>query len=189
MNDKSVISATSVFGNDLTPTNTTPIPSFVRNDEQSKDQGPGLGEICIDCQFVNIEHLLHWLQQICLFHLLWWFSKSPEHLVLWYMLFYAQLRCSGTNLAAWILMKIVYYIVVTQYILSYLANLHFLLTYCFYEIRHNDQEVVELYSTIGIVYQQLLHSSCLLCEVTCNSLQAPRTVCTTCCVSELSQSR
>ncbi len=30
LTDKSVVSATSVFGNELTPTNTTPIPSFVR---------------------------------------------------------------------------------------------------------------------------------------------------------------
>jgi len=28
MNDKIIISATSVFGNELTPTNTTPIPSL-----------------------------------------------------------------------------------------------------------------------------------------------------------------
>ena len=32
LTDKSVVSATSVFGNELTPTNTTPIPSFVCND-------------------------------------------------------------------------------------------------------------------------------------------------------------
>ena len=55
---KSVVSATSVFGNELTPTNTTPIPSFVCNDEQEKDQGAGLGGICIDCQvIINSEHL------------------------------------------------------------------------------------------------------------------------------------
>ena len=46
------------IGNELTPTNTTPIPSFVHNDEQDKDQGPGLvGGICTDCQVVNSEHL------------------------------------------------------------------------------------------------------------------------------------
>jgi hypothetical protein len=59
LTDESDVSATSVFGNELTPTNTTPIPSFVRNDEQDKDQeGPGLvGGICTDCQVMNSEHL------------------------------------------------------------------------------------------------------------------------------------
>ena len=58
LTDKSVVSATSVFVNERTPTNTTPIPSFVRNNEQDKDQGPGLvGGICTDCQVMNSEHL------------------------------------------------------------------------------------------------------------------------------------
>jgi len=65
LTDKSVVSATSVFGNELTPTNTTPIPSFVRNDEQDKDQGPALvGGICTDCQVMNSEQksfMLHLL--------------------------------------------------------------------------------------------------------------------------------
>ncbi len=33
-------------------------PLFDRNDEQDKDQGPGLvGGICTDCQVMNSEHL------------------------------------------------------------------------------------------------------------------------------------
>ena len=99
MTDESVVSSTtSVFGNELNPTNTTPIPSFVHNDEQDKDEGPGLGGIFIDCQVINSEQLALIATNLSAPFAVMVFEIS-RIFFLWCMVFYAQLRCSGKNLA------------------------------------------------------------------------------------------